>query len=113
MKGSGSPVTGMRRWVMPTLTNTWKTTMAAIPTPSRYPKRSRAAAAVISSRHTIRAKRASTAAEPTNPSCSATAVKMKSVRCAGTKAPLVCVPWDRPRPNSPPLAMAIWLCAWL
>ena len=48
---------------------------------------------------------------PTKPSSSPATVKTKSVCCSGTNWPVVCVPWNRPWPSSPPEPIAIR--AWL
>ena len=53
-------------------------------------------------------KRASKVAAPTKPSCSPTAVKMKSVCCSGTLASLVWGPSNNPWPSAPPLPIAIF-----
>ena len=45
-------------------------------------------------------------AEPTKPSSSPTAVKMKSVCCSGTNPSRVCVPSNRPLPFTLPDAIA-------
>ena len=45
-------------------------------------------------------------ADPTKPSSSPSAVKMKSVCCSGTNPRRVCVPSNKPLPDAAPEAMA-------
>ena len=54
-----------------------------IPVQMSMPKSSRASCAARQTRHTMTASTASSGAEPTKPSCSPTAVKMKSVLLLG------------------------------
>ena len=70
------------------------------------PSRSLASCAVRQMRTHMSASRPSTVAEPTKPSSSPTAVKMKSVCCSGTNPRRVCVPSNRPLPLTLPEAMA-------
>jgi hypothetical protein len=85
MNGNGIPVIGMIPMVIPTLMNIWNAHSATIPQASNVPNESRDKVAMRSARQINRAKRPSSVAEPRNPSCSPTAVKMKSVCCWGTK----------------------------
>ena len=82
-------MTGIIPTVIPTLTKTWNTNIAAIPVAMRAPFRSLALAAINSSLQMITRKAARTRMAPTNPSCSPTAVKMKSVSCSGTYSKFV------------------------
>ncbi len=75
---------GMMPMVIPAFWNTLKAMKAKSPVQSRRPKTSRATTPACSTRHAITPRRASTPVAPTKPSCSPTAVKMKSVCCSGT-----------------------------
>ena len=78
------PVMGMIPMVIPAFWKTLKAMKANRPVQIRRPKVSRATTAACSTRQAITPRRARTPTEPTKPSCSATAVKMKSVCCSGT-----------------------------
>ena len=84
MNGSGNPVTGMMRIVIPMLTKMWNASIAAIPIVTRYAKWFLAFIAMTSSRHSMMPNSSITATEPTKPNCSPTAVKMKSDDWTGT-----------------------------
>jgi hypothetical protein len=75
------------------------------------PSRSLAICAVRQMRTQMSVSRPSTVAEPTKPSSSPTAVKMKSVCCSGTNPSRVWVRSNRPLPSALPDAIAAidWL----
>ena len=78
------PVTGMMPMVIPAFWNTLKARKVKMPAHNSRPNTSRASWAARSTRKAIKPRRAKTRLAPTNPSCSPTAVKMKSVCCSGT-----------------------------
>lgn len=84
MKGSGIPVIGMRPMVMPAFWNVLKAMNVKTPMHRSLPKSSRASCPARSTRHATKPSSARTPTAPTKPSCSPTAVKMKSVCCSGT-----------------------------
>ena len=102
------PATGMMPIVMPTFSNTWKTSMASTPTQISVPTRSRDRVAARQVRQMTMANSSSSRPDPTSPTCSPTAVKMKSVRCSGTYDRLVWVPLPMPLPMRPPSPMVIF-----
>ena len=59
-------------------------------------------------RHTMMQNSASSVPAPTKPSCSPTAVKMKSVCCSGTLPSRVWLPLNRPSPSAPPAPIAVF-----
>ena len=93
---------GMSPIVIPTFWNTEKASKASAPEHSIRPSGSLAIWAARNSRNTITLNRATTSRPPANPSCSPTAVKMKSVCWAGTKPPLVAAPMKDPGTEGPP-----------
>ena len=75
---------GMMPMVIPAFWKTLKAKKVKMPAHSSRPKESRDSWAARSTRKAMRPSRASTRLAPTKPSCSPTAVKMKSVCCSGT-----------------------------
>src|SRR4029453_7662663 len=106
MNGRVIPVIGMMPMVMPTFWKTWKTSKDRTPPQMSVPSRSLAICAVRRIRTHISANRAKSVADPTKPSSSPSAVKMKSVCCSGTNPSRVCVPSNRPLPEVAPEARA-------
>ena len=82
--------------------------MASTPTHMSVPTESADSVAARQVRQITSTKSSRSRPEPTRPSCSPTAVKMKSVRCSGTYDRLVWVPLPMPLPVSPPSPMAIF-----
>ena len=75
---------GMMPIVIPAFWNTLKAMKANNPAQIRRPKMSLETTAACNTRHAMTPSRDSSPTDPTKPSCSATAVKMKSVCCSGT-----------------------------
>ncbi len=96
--------------VMPMFTKTWNMIIDPMPTATRLPNRSRDVVATANTLHSNTRNPAITSAEPRNPSCSPTAVKMKSVSCSGTNRRLVRAPSNSPLPVICPDPMAVTLC---
>ena len=75
---------GMMPIVIPAFWNTLNAMNANSPAQIRRPKASRATTAACNTRQAMIPRSDSTPTAPTKPSCSPTAVKMKSVCCSGT-----------------------------
>ena len=83
------PATGMIPMVIPMFSKTWNVSMASTPTQISVPTRSRDRVAARQVRQMMMANSSNRSPDPTKPTCSPTAVKMKSVCCSGTNARLV------------------------
>ncbi len=103
MKGSVTPVRGMRRVTPPMMTNACMEIAATRPTPTNAARSDLARAAVMNPRIANSRKSRMTAAAPRSPSSSPMAEKMKSVETNGMR---VGMPLPIPVPTIPPSAKA-------
>ena len=89
IKGSGTPVIGIKPMDMPIFSKVCRANQAMTPTQTNLPKRSLVRWAIRKARQKKRPKKANIKPEPTKPVSSPATVKMKSVCCSGTNLPFV------------------------
>ena len=102
MKGSVTPVSGMRPMTPPAMRNACRAMEVVRPTAMKAARSERARAAVSRPRTASRTNRRMTAAAPRRPISSAMAEKMKSLSTTGI---IVAIPWPMPVPMRLPSAM--------
>ncbi len=102
MKGSVTPVRGMRPVTPPMMRKAWMAMEAVRPTAMKAARSERARAAVRRPRTASSTKSRMTAAPPRRPISSAMAEKMKSLSTTGI---MVAMPWPMPVPMRLPSAM--------
>ena len=104
MNGSVRPLSGISRVTPPRMMNTCMPKVMVRPAASRVEKSSRAPQAIAKPRPTMTANSRISAVEPSSPSSSPSAEKMKSFSTSGMRS--AARPWPRPVPAIPPAARA-------
>ena len=102
------PITGVSPVTIPILMAKWKKKIEATLLPYTRLKVELCRSANTIRRRIRNPNNNKTAEAPMNPCSSPTVQKIKSVSCSGTYFSLVCVPFRKPFPVSPPEPIAIF-----